>query len=90
MPVPSGAFNRAHVLNLYSGINAETSFFFFWRNRKLTSSLFNKRTIPSSTWKTIANPTTDYKHGEVPSSTWGKATDADDNEFVKTRDMRDS
>ena len=73
-PIPSGSISagaRAHILNLYSGIAAETDFFFFWRKRTTTGN-------------------TGFANREVPSSTWGKGTDAEEDIFVKGKPVRDS
>ena len=54
MPIPSGAIGeapRSHILNLYPGIVAVNSFFFFWRNRTTPTTTFRARATPSTIWR---------------------------------------
>lgn len=93
MPIPSSLLSpeeRAHVLNLYPGIATEVSFFFFWRNRRIQSSLFGGKRVASSTWKNRIIQTTSYGGKNTPSSTWGKPGDADEDIFIKAPNTRDS
>jgi len=49
MPTAIGSIpeaSRVHVLNLYTGILPSPSPFFFWRNRRIVSTVWTPKAVP--------------------------------------------
>lgn len=75
MPIPTGNIQepqRAHILNLYSGIAVVSIVTVFWRNRNLVGSAWLDKALVSASWQMRALPAGSWAVKASPSSAWQK------------------